>query len=666
MIFLNPLLLWGLLAAAIPVLIHLMNKRRHKTLPWAATRFLHRATQESRGKKKLRDLSILTCRALAIATLALAAARPVISAIAGWTGGSVDTVVLLLDRSSSMEIQTADGLQPRRKVVIEKVRHAMANLGASRLVLIDSASNEVQEVPSPDTLSEINSTAASDTTADFPDLMIRAAEFLSTSSGRSEIWLASDLQSSDWHPNDPRWAAARTSLAALHQKPAIRVLSLTGPTAPNSAIHLLESRRSGDGLTLDLEIIRAPDSQATLNVPLSIHLNHATTTENLTIPGQSVRFQKRIALPAGNLTGFGWLSIPADGNARDNSAYFAYGPAVPAHSVVVAPNGEAADVLALAAAPPGYENQIVRRLEPSDAATLETSGVSTILWSAPLPIGHTAEKISQFVSTGGQVIFFPPADGSTNSFRDLTWLPPSSSDADKFFTLKDWNHRDGPLRDGIDGNPIPAQRLKAFRRQIPSGGGTALSRWDDEEPFITRSIDGRGTLWFVGSLPDYTWSNLGDADVLLPMVQRIITAGTERFSMSYHAEVGSETANPRPGESHVRLDSNATSNHSNPRDQAGVFRIGDRLVASNRPIEEDSPEILTRDQLDQIFVGTNYTLLERVGKSNDTAVSSDAWRAFLVAMIVLLISEAILCLPKHAPDDKPTGAHPKSRLTESA
>ncbi|MEO0018865.1 MAG: hypothetical protein RLZZ522_2148, partial [Verrucomicrobiota bacterium] len=36
MIFLNSLLLWGLLAASIPVIIHLLNRRRHKTIQWAA------------------------------------------------------------------------------------------------------------------------------------------------------------------------------------------------------------------------------------------------------------------------------------------------------------------------------------------------------------------------------------------------------------------------------------------------------------------------------------------------------------------------------------------------------------------------------------------------------------------------------------------------------
>ena len=120
MLFLNRFLLWGLLAASVPVLIHLINKRRHKTIQWAAMQFLLKATRESRGKKKLRHILILTCRALAVAALAFAAARPIVSGLIGWGGGSIDTVVLLLDRSASMETKPGDGLDPRRQIVIEK------------------------------------------------------------------------------------------------------------------------------------------------------------------------------------------------------------------------------------------------------------------------------------------------------------------------------------------------------------------------------------------------------------------------------------------------------------------------------------------------------------------------------------------------------------------
>ncbi|KAB2641129.1 MAG: hypothetical protein DVB25_02850 [Verrucomicrobia bacterium] len=646
MLFLNPLLLWFLLAASIPVVIHLLNRRRHKTIHWAAMQFLLKATRESRGKKKLRHFLILACRTLGLAALIVAAARPIVSGLLGWGGGAIDVVVLVLDRSASMEIKPGDGMNPRRQIVLEKVREAMKNLGSARLVLIDSASGLPQEVPSPDVLAELSSTAATDSSADFATLLTRAAEFLAETPGRAEVWLASDLQTSNWQPENERWAAARASLANLPQKPAVRVLSLTGATAPNASIRLLGSRRAADELLVDLEVSRSADSQVASNLPLTTTINGTRTTETLIVPGQSLRFQKRLALPARSEAGSGWFSIPADGNPRDNAAFFAYGPALPTKSVIVAPAGETADYLALAAAPPGFGNQHTERIDPSQAASLNIAEVSTVLWAAPLPTGAAADQLSRFLAAGGQVICFPPGTPPATPFLELNWGPPTPAEKDKYFILKDWNHNDGPLRDGIDGSPLPADRLKAIRRQIPLGDASQLARWEDGEALLTRRIVDRGTLWFLASTPDYTWSNLGDADVLLPLVQRILALGSERFDASYLTTVGSDATKTLPGQTRSRLDDFGSPDPANDAYLAGIFKLNDRLLAVNRSAAEDAPEILSRDALDAALTGTGYTLLEQAGQASDPSLSRDVWRAFLIAVLCFFLAEALLCLPK--------------------
>jgi hypothetical protein len=646
MLFLSPALLWFLAAAAVPIAIHLINRRRHKTIQWAAMQFLLKASRQSRGKKKLRHILILTCRALAIAALALAAARPIVSGLIGWGGGSIDTVVLLLDRSASMEIKPGDGLASRREIAIRKVRDSMADLGSARLVLIDSASGQPQEIPSPEILDTLSSTSGTDGAADFPALLARAAEFLTESRGRSEVWLVSDLQTSNWKPDDERWAAARASLAALPQKPALRVLSITGPTAANSSVRLLGARRSGSELLLDLEILRSGEARGSSAIPITTQLNGSRTTENLTVPGQSLRFQKRINLPGDSDTGHGWLSIPADGNSRDNAAFFAYGPAHPTKSLIVSPAGESADYLALAAAPPGLGNFETRRVDPAEAASAIAPDLSAILWGAPLPTGPAADALQNFLTSGGHVLFLPPGTPSNNSFNDLSWADATEAPAGKFFILGDWNHSDGPLRDGIDGTPVAANRLKAIRRQIPLGDVTPLARWEDGEPALIRRIFDHGTAWFLGTTPDYTWSNLGDADVLLPTVQRIMASGGDRFDASYLATVGSPAARLMPGETRSRIDDYGSPDPANAEHEAGIQRLGDRLLAINRPPREDAPEILSHETLDSVLEGTGYTLLDQAGQANDPNISRDVWRAFLIGVLFFLISEALLCLPK--------------------
>jgi hypothetical protein len=643
MTFLSPFLLWFLAAASVPVIIHLLNKRRHKTVQWAAMQFLLKATRESRGKKKLRHILILTCRALGIAALAFAAARPVVSGLLGWGAGTIDTVVLVLDRSASMELRSGDGQAAKRELVLQKVRDAMADIGNPRLVLIDSATGKAEEIPSPDVLADISSTAATDSTADLPALMNTAAEYLSSAIGRSEIWLASDLQQSNWRPDDERWAAVRASISALPQKPAIRVLSLTGGSASNVSIRLLGTRRSSEGLTLDLELVRSEEERGTINLPLTVNTNGASTTESVNLPGQSLRFQRQIRIKDENESGHGWLGLPADGNPRDNSVYYAYGPARPMMSLVVADPGEAADYLLLAAAPPGFGKQSAERVSPAAFATFPTSNISMILWAAPLPAGGNEKVLESFLSSGGQVVFLPSSGESATEFLGMKWGAVTTADSGKFFIIGDWNKSDGPLRDGIDGSPIPAERLRGIKRAMAEGDAAVLARWEDGEAFLSRKIVDLGTLWFLASIPDYTWSNLGDADVLLPVTQRILALGADRFNSSYLAEVGSETAQTAAGEIRSRIDDFTDESSA---EIAGAYRLGDRLVAVNRPTAEDDLGIATRDSLDAMLDGTGYRLLDQAGQASDPSLSTEMWRAFLLAVLFFLISEALLCLPK--------------------
>jgi hypothetical protein len=642
--FLSPSLLWFLLAAAVPVVIHLVNRRRHKTIQWAAMRFLLSATRQYRGEKKLRHIAILTCRALGITALAIAAARPVVSEIIGWGSGSIGTVVLVLDRSSSMEIKTASN-QSRRESALEKISATIKHLSNPRLMLVDSASGELQEIASPELLPSLSSTAPTDTTADIPALLGRAIAFLSDVTGSSEIWIASDLQNSNWLPSDDRWNTIRSTIAALPEAPTIRVLSMTEPSGPNATIRITESRRVGDELLLDVEIQR-DTANADKPASLTTHLNGSNTSENLAATSTLARFQKRIALPNSQSTGHGWLSLAADSNPRDNTAYFVYEPSRKAVSLVVAPPGESANYLALAAAPPGM-NMEAPIVTPEQASQKISPELAAVLWAAPLPDGAAAEAMRRFLVSGGHVCFFAPGMSSGATFNNLGWSETTIAPAGKFFILKEWNRSDGPLRDGLDGSPVAAQRVKALRRQIPEGEATTLARWEDGEPAFVRRIVDHGTAWLLGTVPDYSWSNLGDADALLPLVQRIVSEGNERFQNSHSTTVGAENARPQNAQPRIRS--------KIPGDDltadaflAGVEKSSNGLLAINRPVTEDARESLNHEDINLLLEGTRHTLLDQAGKNIDVKGPAEAWRLFLFAMLFFLVAEAILCLSPKA------------------
>lgn len=653
-------LLWFLCAAAIPVIIHLLNRRRHKTMQWAAMQFLLKATRESRGKKKLRHILILTARTLGIACLATAVARPMIGGLLGWGSSQMDTVILILDRSASMETTADNTSASRRELAIDRVRDAMKSLDATRLVLIDSATATPQDIPSPESLTEIINTRATDSAANIPTLLQRAAEFiLETQPGKTEIWIASDLQYADWDKESERWTTAIATLQSGPQKPSVRILSLATPSKSNVSLHLLSSYRNADELLLDLEVVRSGDALAAINLPLTVALNGLKTTESITIPGQILRFQKRIKLAKNQTEGQGWLSLPGDSNPRDHTVYFTYGAAHPVKTLIVSTAGEAANYLAAAAAPPGYAGQSSETIAPSQFLTKAASltEFSVILWASPLPQAGEATAITDFLNAGGQVLFFPPMENNTLKFQNIKWSPISTAPDGKFFILQQWNHDDGLLRDSLSGVALAGQTFRAIKRQIPEGpegSSTSLATWDDDSPFLTRIVMERGTAWFFSSTPDYTWSNLGDAHLLLPAVQRVVLAGATRFDAALLAEVNRGDALPRNTEVRSRIDDYATDTTGDPSFSAGVYRLGERVIAANIPSSEHDPLALQKSELKPLFDGISFSTFEDTAASTADSEEREIWKLFLSAVLFFLIAEALLCLPKASAANKAT------------
>ncbi|MBI5364228.1 MAG: BatA domain-containing protein, partial [Planctomycetes bacterium] len=101
--FVNAGLLAGLALASVPLIIHLLNRQRHKPMPWAAMRFVQAAWKKTRRRVELENLLLLLLRMAAVALLALAIARPFSGAknpLAGLTESRRD-LVLLVDASAS-------------------------------------------------------------------------------------------------------------------------------------------------------------------------------------------------------------------------------------------------------------------------------------------------------------------------------------------------------------------------------------------------------------------------------------------------------------------------------------------------------------------------------------------------------------------------------------
>jgi hypothetical protein len=121
MSFIYPFFLFALLAVAIPVIIHLFNFKRYKTLYFSNVQLLKLIKQESRKKSQLKQLLILTSRILALASLVLAFSRPYIPLADRTSHAASQIVNVYIDNTFSMKSEGEKGqlLEQARLKAIE-------------------------------------------------------------------------------------------------------------------------------------------------------------------------------------------------------------------------------------------------------------------------------------------------------------------------------------------------------------------------------------------------------------------------------------------------------------------------------------------------------------------------------------------------------------------
>ncbi|HUS33842.1 MAG TPA: BatA domain-containing protein [Verrucomicrobiae bacterium] len=654
MTFLQPFILWGLPLLLVPIIIHLVNRMRHRTVHWAAMQFLLQATQSSTSHAKLRQFLILALRVLAVIAMILFLARPLAGGWLGWAlAPAPDSILLLLDRSASMEARVAGGTQSKREAAVQRfIEAAQVFEKSSHVVLIDSATRSPQEI-TVTSLANLHQVAATDTAADLPGMLQAAVKWLvDTRSGAAEIWIASDLQESNWSPEDGRWKSTLDQFRALPQKVRFRVLSFESPGEANAAVSLAEivrrDRAGQASLAYVLDLQRATAS--TDPMPLTVTLGEARLQTEVKSEGTSIRWRSSLPLDATRTTGWGAFELPADTNPRDNAAYFVYGERMPLSATVVAANPEASKILSFAASDAAKPATVVR---PEDAASMDLAAQALVIWQTTLPTGNVADRLRAFTEEGGVILFLPPTESSAAAIENVSWgeIEMTRTNA---FQLARWDEDQGPLARTEERISLPVASVEVLKRQKISGAAQVLAAFSDGSTFLARKTIGRGEIYFCSSLPANDWSTLSDGDVLVPMLQRMLQSGARRLQNAVMATCGDLPA----GLAQMSW-TGVSEGARDPKLHAGVYKSGNRLLAVNRPATEDEPERLESSRAMALFGDLPAQVFRDVGSRADQ-LQGEIWRLFLFGMLLFLLAEGWLILPQtRRPENPPKTAKPR-------
>ena len=202
--FLNGAFLFAALAALLPLLIHLISRRRVSTVDFSSLRFLKELERKRIRRVRLRQILLLIVRSLIILAAALALARPTLKGtLAGGGAHARTSVAIVVDDSASMTRAPGGGdLLSEARAAAREIAGLLDDGDQAFLVAAGDPARAVlgEGTFSPDVLLEaVNAMEARDVGTDYSGAVDLALGLLGASRNLNrELYVLGDLQRTGW------------------------------------------------------------------------------------------------------------------------------------------------------------------------------------------------------------------------------------------------------------------------------------------------------------------------------------------------------------------------------------------------------------------------------------------------------------------------------------
>lgn len=546
-------------AVAVPILIHLLNRRRFRRVSWAAMRFLRTSIEKNRRRMELEDWILLALRCLMVFLLALALARPALRSAAAFLETGRAAAVLVLDRSGSM--QAGDGARTRFELGKEAAEAALEAYPAGSAVAMLLGGDRLEEPVGEPTFDlarvrqAVRDATVSELGTDHAVGLLRALELLGGQTAlRKEIVLVTDRQARGWR----RWAEVEAALADVARDTRLRVVLVGEPVEENLAV--VELSRSagfataGEPVRFQAEIayqgVRpVRQVRATLHVDDGPAVDEAVADE--LAPGESRRLTFFTRLPSP-----GWhavtVRLPADRMPADDERTRVVRAVERVRVLVVDgdPESNGAFFLRHALQPVPREAAAEYFLQPrvvpaGQLAFTRLGDFDAVILSDVPPLAEgVVDALVRYVREGGALIGFAGPQAQEGFYhaelRDRAGLLPASLGGLKGNPEAEegvLNWEPGPYRHPVLSlwNEAGAGSLAGVRflagwewvmAAAETGGRGMVSevivRWSDGTPAAVERRLGRGRVMWFGSTAGTAWNDLAVRPAFVPLLHRAV------------------------------------------------------------------------------------------------------------------------------------------------
>ncbi|MFM8569107.1 MAG: BatA domain-containing protein [Candidatus Kapaibacterium sp.] len=422
MTFLNPLVLLGLAAASIPLLLHLLNLRKLRTVPFSTLRFLKEIEKTQIRSLKLQQLLLLLLRTLIVVCAVLAFARPVLQTSVPVVGGHIpSSVIIVLDNSYSMDASDDRGnrFQQARRAALS-ICDALKD-GDEVAVLTSSmvgSRTKAGFVRTVQTVRErLQREETAPRTAQLSAMLAQAAALVGEAKNyHREVYVITDVQSNVLGPagDTAMWALGNASVYLI---PIGANSRTNGQNLSVDSVALTTAIfQPGSPVSVEARVRNTGASAATGVVVRMMMNGVAVAQRSIDIPAGSVRSVGLTAPATDRGVVRGSVEIEGDAIASDNVRWFAFH--IPPAPNVVLVTGEAKGAFIRAVS--GLEESkglfAMRTVRTADLGSIDLERTDVIMLTETVPPAQQ-ERLFAYVERGGAlVVFASGADAEQSGF----------------------------------------------------------------------------------------------------------------------------------------------------------------------------------------------------------------------------------------------------------
>ena len=686
MTFLNPVVLFGLLAASIPIVLHFLNLRKLKKIEFSTLAFLKELQKTKIKRIKLKQWLLLLLRIAIILLLVMAFARPTVKNLSlGNSSAAKTTAVIIIDNTFSMSVVTEKGSYLNQAK--QTAKKLLGNFQNGDEIALISVGNLFGEIPKPTTnfkqvLQSIEELQISSVSKTLNEAVIKAAQVLYQSKNfNKEIYLLTDLQKGRIYNTNELANLSGT----LNENTRMYLVNIGGKEVINLGVEELISNNQifEKGKTVSFNArIKNYSSQSVNNSVVSLFVNgKRSAQQSLNLAGGET---KEISLET-TLADTGFVEIYTeledDDIPQDNKRYFSTYVPDKISLLILSDLPDDAKFIKLAVEDPQQKIKITTE----SAGQLHSLNLKNydVVFAIGSEKNYDWENLTEYIEGGGKAVVMPGSQSTLQNFQKLCSALSVSAPVGSLGKL---NSQEKPAQiDKIDfQNPlfedlfenkkipqIEPPDIYFYFKVVPGSKGKNIISMFDNSSFLSEYKVGAGTVFLFNSAPVLSWNNFPIKGFFAPMINKLILYSASKIKEQNNFITGNEiTADisnrtsgqiiiqkPSNIKEFVNADSLTNKNYFSYKktDEVGTYKFysGNKLL-DYISVNNDPRESVTQKESDsdfneylkQIgFDGKLYTFTPGDDFSKviyQSRFGTELWKYFLMMVLLLAIVESIV------------------------